>query len=159
MKYDVKRDWFVYPLVAVTLGAGFVALYVNLTGPDMTQQKLVRIILGLALMLLGAYSFWLAVSTMYEITATHVRARMGPFRCEVPLDAITRVIIVQKLFGHRPTRKNFSMSLDRIYIEYRRLSDNTALFGMAISPKDKARFLHDLREAAPHLKTSESEAT
>jgi hypothetical protein len=56
MKYDVKRDWFVYPLVAVMLGAGFVAWYVNLTSPEMTQQKLVRIILGLALMLLGAYS-------------------------------------------------------------------------------------------------------
>jgi hypothetical protein len=44
---------------------------------------------------------------------------------------------------------NFALSLDRLFIKYRTPNGRQALFGVAISPKDKEGFLEELRREAP----------
>jgi hypothetical protein len=151
MVYDVKRDWFIYPLLPamlVAVGGGALILYAIMTYPDVPVPL---IVIGSVFVALGALLFWFFHGAVYEITTSNVTARLGPFRCRIAFDDIMQVILTHKFFGHGPAW-NFALSQDRIYIKYLRTSGKMAWFGLALSPKDKPGFLHELLEVAPDLK-------
>lgn len=93
------------------------------------------------LVLVGiGFPLWLLLSTRYILTTTELQVRGGPFRWNVPLNAITHVA---------PTRSLVSspaLSLDRLRINYGRGRS------IIISPKDKEAFLRDLEERRSALR-------
>src|SRR5262245_18357580 len=92
---------------------------------------------------LAGFLAWILTSTEYDVGDGELRARSGPFRFRVPLDAIV---------GVRPTRNPISspaFSLDRLQVDYQR---NGRKRFFRTSPKDKERFLEELASLVPGLR-------
>ncbi|MDT5268945.1 MAG: hypothetical protein QOH49_1131 [Acidobacteriota bacterium] len=140
MKYNSKKDWWLFSLVwgvaPVLIAVGLFNVLVPFGNPA----------LGWALIRAGAGTV-LAVLLMtypldYEIAATELVARSGFMRWRVPLADIQEVT---------PTRSAASApawSLDRLRIEYLKGSESHALL---VSPSDKWAFMRDLADATPGL--------
>jgi hypothetical protein len=106
------------------------------------------LILGLALTVAGLFLSWIWFSAHYEITATDLIARVGPFRKRIPLEAIVEVVPTRALYS---PDFNLSLSLDRLRVKYRKKNGNMARMPLAISPADKEAFLHELSQLVPRL--------
>ncbi len=149
MTYQVKRDrgLRLLPALLVLLGGALLFLYLTANARAGAEPLLV---VGLAVVVIGALLSWLFATAACEITATHVVSRLGPFRCRVALDAILRVIPTSRVFAHG-LAWNYALSQDHIHIRYQR-GDRPARFGLTVSPVDKVGFLHELLERVPSLK-------
>jgi hypothetical protein len=84
-----------------------------------------------------ALILWLYWSTRYTISGDFLLVKSGPFSWVIPIEDITSI---------EPTRNAMSspaLSLDRLLINYGHGSE------LMISPKDRARFMTELKK---HLK-------
>jgi hypothetical protein len=154
MTYYAKVDWWLAALIGgVCLGeltAGTVVLVRGLT----TDTPDSRTMLGVGAILVGVGALCGLIlpalyTTRYEISATELVVRFGPFRWRLSLDAIVEVF---------PTHNPLSApapSLDRLRINYRK-KDGWPWFTL-VSPKDKEGFVRDLARAAPQLRNVEDE--
>lgn len=97
-------------------------------------QPILAIVLSLPIALVA----WIALTTKYAITADHLAIRCAFLTSRIPLQTITKV---------RPTRTILSapaLSLDRLEI--------THDAGIAvISPRDRERFLAEIRARCPRV--------
>jgi PH (Pleckstrin Homology) domain-containing protein len=150
MVYPPKRDWWVALLVLPTtavpivLGA-FVAYQVAIgVRPPVTGLLMVAV-----METVGGLLLWAFFGTSYEITETHLVARLGPFRWRIPLDAIEEVLSTR---GFRlVVGLGLAWSLDMLHVKYRKPNGRLA-YPVSISPRDKEGFLDELATAVPGLK-------
>lgn len=84
---------------------------------------------------------WVLVRTAYDVTASTLVVRSGPFRWTIPLDSM------QSLAATRSTLSAPALSLDRIVVRHTGGE-------LLVSPKDKAGFVATLLTRAPHLSVS-----
>jgi membrane protein YdbS with pleckstrin-like domain len=89
-------------------------------------------------MLLGAaLPLWLLRATRYTIDSSDLHIRCGPFAWRVPFHEIRSIT---------PTRSPLSspaLSLDRLRIDFGRAGS------IMVSPRDKERFLEEVRKRVP----------
>jgi hypothetical protein len=139
MTFPSKRDWWLVALVAVAGLAGISAMAAAaISKPD-------EIGYWWLIFVVAVYGFvaWIFFSTKYEITASDLVVRSGPFRWNVPLGGIDEVY---------PTKNPLSspaLSLDRLMIRYRKRSGRRT--AIMISPVDKTEFVRQLAKASPGL--------
>ena len=138
--YPSKRDtWLVFLIWSVVCLLTLQTLIHPLLRPPASFVFVIaRGALGLAAI---GFLLWMFFATFYTFRDDNLLVRGGPFKWEIPLEAIEKVT---------PTRNPLSSpawSLDRL--EVRRKG---AFTGILISPRDKQEFLRDLVERCPHLK-------
>ncbi len=131
--YASKKDGW---LVAV-MGMFFVAVNIWKAPVPAAFKMLIPILL----LLLAAFMLWTLYGTNYTLTNCELIIRSGPLRWTVRLDSITEVFPT-----HNPLSSP-ACSLDRLQVRYR-----NSVFGIMISPEDKAGFLRDLAARVPGLK-------
>ena len=101
--------------------------------------ELYRGAISLGCLLFVPIALWPMYGTWYEIDASSLTARCGPFRWVVPIAEI------YEISPTRDPRGSPAFSLDRLCIKYGGQPD-----GLLVSPADKAAFLAALR-AHPRL--------
>lgn len=122
-----------------------VSLWLTVAGTLLTAAILFFVPLGpafkigfLALQLATAgFVLWTLHATHYTLTGQSIVVRSGPFRWNIPYEAIREV---------RPSRSPLSspaLSLDRLKIRY-----TGSTLGLLVSPEDKAKFLEELARQA-----------
>lgn len=144
MTYPSKKDWWVtfilVPECFVIAGVG-----VFLLAQAMMQAVALEALAGgLVMVFVGIMLLWVFSSTGYEISPPHLIIRCGPFRRSVPLDRIAEIKAKQGLSMEMGW--NFALSQDRLFITLRKPNGRAALFGVAVSPKDKEGFLRELAQ-------------
>jgi hypothetical protein len=146
MRYTAKKDWWVrllmLPPILAVLGGGLLLLTLAAAGT-------LWLVPGLMLTGTGLLVLWVYAATSYEITDTHVVARLGPYRRRMPLDTIKEVVSTRRfhvIFG-----LGLAWSLDMLHI-YSQRADGSLAWPVAISPEDKEGFLHELAGAVPGLR-------
>ncbi|MGE5192268.1 MAG: PH domain-containing protein [Deltaproteobacteria bacterium] len=102
---------------------------------------------GIVFAAVGSLVLWILLGSRYEITATHLRLRLGPFRWALPLESIVEVYSTSR-FGN-DFGWGLALSLDRIRIKCR-----GRLMPFWISPEDKSGFVAELVRAHPGLKVT-----
>lgn len=136
-EYQTKRDTWIVILLWVAVG-GMVIVAGNIwTSPTPMGFRLVMSILLLAS---AGFVLWVLHTTRYILTGQELLVYCGPFRWRVSLESI------QEIYPTRNPLSSPACSLDRLHIRYRE-----SRFGILISPKDKAAFLHDLVSQSPGL--------
>jgi hypothetical protein len=141
MVHRAKVDWWVGAL----FGGGFllqIAVGAALIGAGLQPFALISAAAGALLGML----LWTSLRTSYEVTASDLIIRFGPFRTTLAVGSIVEVA---------PTRDPTSApapSLDRLRIDYRRADGMTSF--TLISPKDKEAFLRDLARVAPQVQAT-----
>jgi hypothetical protein len=147
MRYAAKKDWWVRLLVLPpTLAALAAGLALLLGTPGPAGAPL--LVPGLLLAGVGLLLLWLYAATSYEITGTHVVARLGPYRRRIPLDRIAEVTSTRRF--HLVLGLGLAWSLDMLHIRCRR-ADGRLDWPVSIAPRDKEGFLRELTTAVPGL--------
>jgi hypothetical protein len=144
-----KVDRWIAVLLGAVILSEFVAGTANLAAGLMSSNPAETGYFVISLIFFGTGTFlslmlWACYHIRYEVTASDLIVRFGPFRSTLPLDTIIEV---------SPTRNPLSApapSLDRLQIDYRK-KNGWAWFTL-ISPKDKEGFVRDLANAAPRLR-------
>jgi hypothetical protein len=138
--FPSKRDAW----LAVVLWTGTAMLVagaiVTLASPGPIAARLA---LAATMLAAGAFGPWVLYSTGYRVTAVEIAVRSGPFRWQVPLDAIESVV---------PSGNPLSSpacSLDRLRIGYRDAHGRSR--AILLSPADKIAFLAALAARCPNL--------
>jgi hypothetical protein len=163
--YPSKIDWWLAAILAlVGLGmsvAGIVGVVLPLLQPGITVFPA---LVGLIILPLGMLVLWQLASTGYEITATDLIMKSGPFRWTLALDQIIEVYSTRNPPRHAPGftlidhfRGNHpALSLDRLRVNYRY---GGQIKFYLISPLDKSGFLHEMAQAVPGLQVTRDGAT
>jgi hypothetical protein len=155
MIYPAKKDgWAAAILLIIALlliGVGILIWYLVLTGmlPILPKTLIPILVPPLAAIML----LWILYGTSYELTASDLIIRYGPFRWKTPLQRIVAVVPTRKVF-HRPGW-GFALSLDRLEIEFLKANGKASRLPLTISPEDKAGFIRELAEAVPGLRVQE----
>lgn len=90
------------------------------------------------LMLVGAaLPLWLLRATRYTIDSSDLRVRCGPFAWRVPLHEI------RSITRTRNPLSSPALSLDRLRIDFGRAGS------LMVSPRDKEKFLEEVRKRVP----------
>lgn len=86
---------------------------------------------------------WCSFAVRYEFTEGHLLVKGGPFRSKIPYETITSVAPTRDILtGYR-----LLSSIDALELFY-----SGALLGsVKVSPKDKARFLEELKKYNPDV--------
>ena len=128
MVYKSAIDWWFWAVIGST---AVLLAVVSLPLMGSGQTVALTIIAASALFGLG-FPVWLAFSTIYSVTRTHLIVRSGPFRWTIERASIQDI---------QPTRSVISspaLSLDRLEIRY---GSGQSLL---VSPADKQGFLDAL---------------
>lgn len=105
--------------------------------------------MGLLLVGAGGVLTWMFFATSYEIAASHLVCRLGPFRWRVSLDAVEEVEVTE---GFRLiVGLGLAWSLRMVHVRYRKPGGGMA-FPVSISPRDRVGLLRELARAVPGLK-------
>jgi hypothetical protein len=148
MLHPGKRDWWIAGLLTVIAAAMLVGggLFVGVAAVGGQWPPLIP---GGVLLLVGAMIVWILRGTNYEITATSLIVRSGPFRWTVPLDAIAEVVPAGAWSG--PVIEcNFGLAVQGLRLRYRTRSGRLS-WPIRIAPRDRAAFLLELAERLPGL--------
>jgi hypothetical protein len=140
LDFPSKRDAWLVIVLWISTAMLVAGAIVTLASPGSLAARL-----ALAAAMLGAGGFgpWVLQSTGYRVSAVEIAVRSGPFRWQVPLDAIESVV---------PSRNPLSSpacSLDRLRIGYRDAHGRSR--AMLLSPADKSGFLAALAARCPGL--------
>ncbi|OOE12359.1 PH domain-containing protein [Fictibacillus arsenicus] len=135
MKFTSKRDVWLGLILFGSIGYGtFLSISAFFSEESSIGESIFAIFLNLVIIL---FICWLWFSTYYVLNERELVIRCGPINKRIPYREITS--------AHKTWNPLSSpaLSLKRINIKYQ--------FGMAlISPKDRDRFLHMLKERCPH---------
>lgn len=107
------------------------------------KDKFALIIMLSIFILSAGFILWISFYIRYEFHEDYLLVKSGPIRKRIPYSEITSI---------RPTKDIFTgfrlmSSMDGLAISYR-----TALMGeIKISPKDKKRFIEELKARVPGL--------
>lgn len=157
MLYPSKRDkWIVLlilPAFVYMIGAGLCLIVLPVLGV-LPPWLLIS---GVSLLATGGFLLWCFLSSSAEITTTDLIVRFGPARWTVPLENITAV---EPKVGLSADWWVFGLawSTDRVLIRYRKRNGRPALFGLAISPRDKNEFLDELADKLTVIRDSQGTA-
>ena len=135
--YRSKRDRWI---IVVLWGANLVMLLSALRVWSSEEGLISRLGFAATMLAVTALVVWILESTRYELGASELVIRSGPFRWTIPLASIREVA---------PTNNPLSspaLSLDRLLIRYPGRS-----LGIMISPEDKEGFLRELVLRSPGL--------
>ena len=134
--FPSKRDaWLVVLLWLTAVGEGVIALVLWLA--PKVPATVCAGVTALNVLVIG-FVLWTLYGTDYTVEGALLVVRSGPFRWEVPLDAITSVV---------PSTNPLSapaLSLGRLAITY-------GTKEIRVSPEDRAGFVRALAEAAGGL--------
>lgn len=106
--------------------------------PDYLEKKWLKIVF---LFPIGICLIWIWFKTGYIIKDNQLKIQYGPFKKNIKIDEIHSI---------RKTKNPFTapaLSMDKIEINYSRHRT------IAISPKNKTEFVHQLLKQSPHIKT------
>lgn len=142
MIYPSKRDALLLRKLR-TIERWFLLVGTFLTAGSMwLAPKDVILVLGVAFLCLTLGVRWIMRSTLYEITATHLRIRSGPSRLCLPLHNI------ESITPSRERHNAPALSWERLRIDYSRGRRRKHVL---ISPQDTTTFLRELGEVEPNL--------
>ena len=143
MLYVAKKDtWIICMLCTLTLSM----LVCGVACFAMAHP--VTLFYGLFLVGTGAIPLWCLCDTSYEISATQLIVRCGPFRRHVPLEDINHVqpsSSIRYVFFGGIRGFRLTLSSDALLIKHSRA--NHSPWMLVICPDDKPAFLADLAHA------------
>ncbi|WP_226537253.1 PH domain-containing protein [Fictibacillus halophilus] len=135
MKFTTKRDVWLGLILFGSIGYGtFLSYSALISEKAEIGESIFAILLNLVIIL---FICWLWFSTYYVLDDKELVIRCGPINKRIPYREITS--------AHKTWNPLSSpaLSLKRIHIKYQ--------FGIAlISPKDRDKFLRQLKERCPH---------
>jgi len=140
MVYSSKQDRrLLLALVAISLVPIGLGGYFFLGGD---------IVPGLLFLGAGVFVSWVFLVIRYEITATELLLRYGPFQRRVPLPDILEV------FPIRAAEQGPNGPTDHLRINYQRQMTVTFVL---LAPRDPEGFLRELAERTPGLKVTKEQ--
>lgn len=146
MTMHSKLDGFFIKIISVSIISVGGALFLPLLFID-TQGELSTVLtLAFIFLVFIGFILWVTLSIKYVFNKDYLFVKGGPFKSRIPYKDITRVSSTSEVFtGYR-----ILSSRDAIEIFYK----NAALGSVKVSPKNKSKFITELKKRNPELQTN-----
>lgn len=143
MTFQSKVDRFFTSFILIAVLIIGAVIFLPLFIEDVRNELATVLILTTILLIVIGFILWTAFSVKYVFNQDYLFVKSGPFRSRIRYENITKVSSTTAIFtGYR-----MLSSRDGLEIFYK----NAALGSMKISPKNKSKFITELKRRCPNL--------